>query len=115
MKPLARQKCLPCEGGVEPLTRADVKRYLRDLKGWIPVNGYKAIRNEFLMKDFAAAVDLVRRIAAVAEKDNHHPDMHLTRYRHLAIELYTHAIGGLSINDFILAAKIDRLPKRLKK
>ena len=66
------------------------------------------------MKDFMAVVGLVVRIARIAERENHHPDLHLTGYRRLKIELSTHSIGGLSENDFILASKIDRLPKRLK-
>jgi len=66
------------------------------------------------MKDFLAAVDFLRRVADLAESEGHHPDLHLERYRHVSVELWTHAIGGLSENDFILAAKIDRLPKALK-
>jgi len=65
--------------------------------------------------NFSAAFDFMNRIAEVAEADDHHPDLHLTGYRKLRIELATHAIGGLSENDFILAAKIDQLPKVLKK
>ena len=65
------------------------------------------------MKNFAAAVEFITDITDIAEAENHHPDLHLTGYRNLAIELWTHAIGGLSENDFILAAKIDALPKSL--
>ena len=67
------------------------------------------------MKDFKAAVAFVNSIASVAEAEGHHPDLHLTGYRKLRVDLATHAVGGLTENDFILAAKIDRLPKELKK
>ena len=73
-----------------------------------------ALRQEFLMKDFLAAVRFMQAIAQVAETEDHHPDIHLTGYRRLSIELSTHSIGGLSENDFILAAKIDALPRELK-
>jgi 4a-hydroxytetrahydrobiopterin dehydratase len=66
------------------------------------------------MKDFASAVELITHVKDLAEAEGHHPDLHLTRYRKLVIELSTHAIKGLSENDFILAAKVDRLPKSLK-
>ena len=67
------------------------------------------------MKDFLSAVQFIQDIAQVAEADDHHPDLHLTGYRKLRVELSTHAIGGLSENDFILAAKIEQLPKELKR
>ena len=63
------------------------------------------------MKDFVSAVDFIGRIKKVAERDGHHPDLHLVRYRRMSVVLYTHAIGGLSENDFILAAKIERVAK----
>jgi len=112
---LARKKRVPCEGGVPLLTRAQAKELLRALPGWTLASNGKSIRKEWLMKDFVAAVRLIDRIKDVAEADGHHPDLHLTGYRRLAVELFTHAIGGLSENDFILAAKIEKLPKALKK
>ncbi len=66
------------------------------------------------MKDFLAAVKCIQAIAKVAEAEDHHPDLHVTGYRKLRIELSTHAINGLSENDFILAAKIENIPKKLK-
>ena len=66
------------------------------------------------MKNFLTAVHFIDAVAQIAETENHHPDLHLTAYRKLRIELSTHAIDGLSENDFILAAKIDKLPKELK-
>ena len=111
---LLRRRCKPCEGGVPSVGREQAQGYLKGLKGWKLAGDGKSIRADYLMKDFAAAIDLVGRIAAVAEAEDHHPDLHLTGYRKLAIELFTHAIGGLSENDFILAAKIEGLRKELK-
>ena len=105
---LAQRKCKPCEGGVEPLPLGAAQTLLQDVKGWELADG-KAIRKTVKCKDFLDAVALIQKIAPVAEAEDHHPDLHLTGYRKLTIELSTHAIGGLSENDFILAAKIDQL------
>jgi 4a-hydroxytetrahydrobiopterin dehydratase len=113
-KDLAKKKCVPCEGGVPALTKDQAEEYLVDLPNWILGEDGKSIRTEYLMKNFLAAVDLIQKLAEVAEAEGHHPDIHLTGYRKLAVVLSTHAIGGLSENDFILAAKIEQLPKNLK-
>ena len=105
---LAQRKCKPCEGGVDPLPVSAAQALLRDVKGWELVDG-KAIRKTVTCHDFLDAVTLIQKIAPIAEAEAHHPDLHLTGYRKLTIELSTHAIGGLSENDFILAAKIDAL------
>ena len=107
-QPLASRKCRPCEGGVEPLPLSAAKTLLADVKGWELVEG-KAIRKTVKCKDFLDAVALIQRLAPIAEAEDHHPDLHLTGYRRLTVELSTHAIGGLSENDFILAAKLDQL------
>ena len=106
--PLVQRKCKPCEGGTEPLPSNAAQLLLKDLSGWELVEG-KALRKTVKCKDFLDAVSLIQRIAPIAEADDHHPDLHLTSYRKLTIELSTHSIGGLSENDFILAAKIDQL------
>ena len=95
--------------------REEAVRNLKSLPGWELSPVARSIRVQYVMKNFMAAVDLIGKIARVAEAENHHPDMSLTGYRKLAVELSTHAIGGLSENDFILAAKIEELPKELKK
>ena len=111
---LRNKKCVPCEGGVAPLSKEKSVECLSGLKGWQLSSDTKSIHCDYLMKNFMSAVELIQAIASVAEKEDHHPDIHLTGYRKLRIELSTHAIGGLSENDFILAAKIDHLPKKLK-
>jgi 4a-hydroxytetrahydrobiopterin dehydratase len=112
---LAGKHCVPCEGGVPPLDAAKVREYLAQLPGWGLGADGKRIRRSWRVKDFAAALDFFNRIGAVADAEDHHPDLHLTNYRDVVVELWTHAIGGLSENDVILAAKIDQLPVELKK
>lgn len=73
-----------------------------------------SLRADYVLRDFASAVELIARVAALAEQADHHPDLHLTSYRKLAIELSTHSAGGLTKKDFALAAKIEALPKALK-
>ena len=109
--PLTQRKCKPCEGGAQPLPPSAAHTLLQDVKGWELVDG-KLIRKTVKCADFMDAVGLLQRIAPIAEAEDHHPDLHLTGYRKLTIELSTHAIGGLSENDFIVAAKIDELLPR---
>ncbi len=111
---LTKKKCLPCEGGVPAYSLDEAKQQLAKLQGWQLTHEGKRIRKNWTAKNFMAAIDFFNRVAQVAEEDNHHPDLHLESYRKVYIELWTHAIGGLSENDFILAAKIDQLPIQLK-
>jgi 4a-hydroxytetrahydrobiopterin dehydratase len=111
---LTRKRCLPCEGGVPPLTPNEANDLVEKVEGWSITPDGKLIRREWTARNFKAAVDFINKVAALAEDDGHHPDLHLVGYRNIAIELTTHAIGGLSENDFILAAKINQLPIELK-
>lgn len=111
---LADRKCVPCEGGMCPLLRFNAEEYLKTLTQWQLAPDAKSIYSDYQLQDFVSAVEFVDLVAKVAENEGHHPDFHLTDYRKLRIVLTTHAIGGLSDNDFILAAKIDRIPKKLK-
>jgi 4a-hydroxytetrahydrobiopterin dehydratase len=106
---LAGRHCQACEGGVPPLTSTQVHDYLEVLPGWHLTQDGRRIRREWSAKDFLTALDFFGRIAAIAEAEDHHPDLHLTDYRNVAVELWTHALGALSENDFILAARIDAL------
>ena len=87
-----------------------VRRYLAALPEWKLTADGKRIRREWRVKDFASGLDFLNRVGRVAEEEGHHPDLHLVGYRNVAIEIWTHAINGLSENDFILAAKIAKLP-----
>ena len=112
--PLAKKKCRPCEGGVPRLSGKSLLKLVRELGPWRISSNARSIECDWMMKDFVSAVNFINKVAKLAEKEDHHPDIHLTGYRKIKLKLSTHAIGGLSENDFILAAKIDRLPKRLK-
>jgi len=111
---LVHKKCLPCEGGVPKYSSDEARTQLQRLPGWRLVVGEQRIRREWVVKNFMAGMRFFNRVAELAEADGHHPDIHLEGYRNVSIELWTHAIGGLSENDFILAAKIDQLPIELK-
>jgi 4a-hydroxytetrahydrobiopterin dehydratase len=111
---LSQKHCVPCEGGVPALTPQEVRDCLRALPGWKLTEDGQRIRREWRVKNFMVGVDFFNRVAEVAETEGHHPDLHLVGYRNAAIEIWTHAIGGLSENDFILAARIDQLPVELK-
>ena len=111
---LLKKKCLPCEGGVSKLSKEEVDGFLKELSQWKLAGDNNAIYSDYLMKNFMAAIHFINEIAKVAEEERHHPDIHLSGYRKLKVEISTHAIGGLSENDFILAAKIDKLPRELK-
>ena len=111
---LVKKHCVPCEGGVPVVPPDEVARLLTDLPGWKLAENGKRIRREWTVKNFLAGIDFFNRVGTLAEEEQHHPDLHLEGYRQVAIELWTHAIGGLSENDFILAAKIDRLPVETK-
>jgi len=112
---LKTQSCVPCKKGQPPLSASEAKALLQQLNGWQLTRNRKGITKTLNMKDFSAAIAFFQRVADVANAEDHHPDLHLTGYRNVAIELTTHAIKGLSENDFILAAKIDELPVELKK
>jgi 4a-hydroxytetrahydrobiopterin dehydratase len=107
---LKLKKCVPCEGGVPKLTPQESKAFLRSVPGWSLTADGQRIRREWKAKNFMAAIDFFQRVAELAEDEGHHPDLHLEGYRNVAVEIWTHAIGGLSENDFILAAKIDQIP-----
>jgi 4a-hydroxytetrahydrobiopterin dehydratase len=111
---LVRKRCSPCEGGVPALSRRKAEEQLAHVAGWSLVEDGRRIRREWTVRNFMAAIEYFTKVAALAEAEGHHPDLHLTGYRQVAIELWTHAIGGLSENDFILAAKINQVPIQLK-
>ncbi|PIR68629.1 4a-hydroxytetrahydrobiopterin dehydratase [Candidatus Nomurabacteria bacterium CG10_big_fil_rev_8_21_14_0_10_35_16] len=106
MNDLLKKKCVPCEGGMEPLKQEEVFGLMEQIDGWNVDGDFKVIFKEFKFKDFIGATNFVNQIAEIAEEEGHHPDIHIF-YNKVVLELTTHAIKGLSENDFILAAKID--------
>jgi 4a-hydroxytetrahydrobiopterin dehydratase len=99
---------------MQRLSQTQIQTQLKTCPTWHLSSHKKSIHQTLRMKDFLAAVDLIQRITPVAQRLDHHPDLHLTGYRNLKIELSTHSLGGLSKKDFLLAAKIEKLPKKLK-
>lgn len=104
MSGLTEKRCLPCEGLTAPLERPEAEKLLAQVAGWSLTE--KRISKEFKFKNFVQAMKFVDKVADIAEAEGHHPDIHI-HYNLVRFELWTHAIGGLSENDFILAAKID--------
>ena len=103
---LKDKKCVPCEGGTPPLGMEQVKEYLASLKGWRLEDN--KIKKMFRFVNFRQTLDFVNKVGEIAEKEGHHPDLHVS-YGYCEVILQTHAINGLSENDFILAAKIDEI------
>src|SRR5258708_34367647 len=106
---LVNKHCKPCEGGVKPLTPDEYSAYVRtQLHGWT-VQDEKVLNKEYTFKNFKGALNFVNKVGEIAEIEGHHPDINLHEWNKVTLSLTTHAIGGLSENDFILAAKVDPL------
>lgn len=111
MSELAKKKCIPCEGNVEPLTPAEAAKLLKEIdEDWALIDEAHLLAKSFHFPNFKKTIAFVNQVAEVAEEEGHHPDMTVS-YGDVTIELMTHAIGGLSENDFILAAKIDEIAR----
>lgn len=103
---LSQKKCVPCEGGVPPLSPERIEDLLTVVEGWETRDG--KLTKSFRFADFRAAMAFLNRVALVAEAEGHHPDF-CVHYNRVDLTVWTHAIGGISENDFVLAAKIDSL------
>ena len=109
MTNLAERRCVPCEGGVAPLSRAAAEEVLQRLdENWQLAVDAKSIQREFRFRDFLRTMSFVNALAHIANIEDHHPDLELG-YDYCRVRFTTHAIHGLSENDFICAAKIDEL------
>ena len=106
---LSTKTCKPCEGTEKPLGKIEVTNFFNSLEGLVLTNEETLLYREYKMKNFMEAIDFINMIAKIAEEQGHHPDLHLINYKFLKIELSTHTIGGLSQNDFIMAAKINEI------
>ena len=111
---LTKKHCTPSKTGAKALTVSQAKKYLAVVPAWKLAADGKRIRRKWVVKDFLVALDFFHRVGKIAQAEDHHPDLHLRGFRNMTIELSTHDLGGLSENDFILAAKIDQLPIELK-
>lgn len=110
MSELLTKRCLPCEGGVPALSQADVLEFLKKLDGWELNTDSKEITKNFHFKDYYRTIAFVNAVAWVAHCEGHHPDLEV-HYNQCKIRYSTHAVGGLTENDFICAAKVDALFK----
>ena len=105
----SKKKCLPCEGIGRAMTQQEISEQLKSFPQWALAKNAKSIERSYVLKNFVQAVEWVNRIKDIAETQGHHPDLHLTGYKNLKVVLYTHALGGVTENDLIVAAKIDQL------
>lgn len=105
-------RCVACEGGVPPLTPHEVKEFMKQIKNWQVSEDGKTIYQLFSFKNFYKTMAFVNAVAWIANIENHHPDMEVG-YNYCVIKYTTHAINGLSKNDFICAAKVDGLEASL--
>jgi 4a-hydroxytetrahydrobiopterin dehydratase len=110
MTELAAKTCTPCRGGVPPLGREEAEAYLEQADGWQLLDDGKRIERTFRFKNFREALSFVDRTGALAEAEGHHPDITFG-WGYATVSLHTHKIKGLHENDFIMAAKINRLPE----
>ncbi|HXH04379.1 MAG TPA: 4a-hydroxytetrahydrobiopterin dehydratase [Candidatus Competibacteraceae bacterium] len=105
---LDQQSCVPCRGGVPPLSETEARALLAQTPEWILTHDATRIERRFTFKNFASALDFVNRVGDIAEREGHHPDLRFG-WGYAVVEFYTHKIKGLHQNDFIMAAKVDRL------
>lgn len=110
MTDLTRTSCVPCRGGVPTLTAEEIASLMPQVRGWnvAEVEGVKRLKREFTFTDFASAIAFAVQVGMLAEKEQHHPDLHVA-WGKVGVEIWTHKIKGLHQNDFVLAAKIDAL------
>jgi 4a-hydroxytetrahydrobiopterin dehydratase len=107
---LSEKRCVPCEGGTPPLEEFKVKDLMKEVPLWSLKNG--RLFRQFKFRNFLEAMKFVNTVAKLAEEESHHPDI-LIHYNRVDLDLWTHAVKGLSENDFILAAKIDRFSDKI--
>lgn len=103
---LNQESCAPCKGGVDPLSIDESREFLKQTEGWSLIDGSTKLRREFKFKNFIEAQNFVNKVGKLAEEEQHHPDIKFG-WGYAEIQIYTHKIGGLHENDFILAAKIN--------
>lgn len=108
MTELKTKRCLPCEGGTKPLASEQINQLISEVDGWIVNKEKNLIQKRFEFKNFYKTMSFVNAIAWIANQENHHPDLQVS-YNYCVVNFTTHAINGLSENDFICAAKVNSL------
>lgn len=111
MSDLTKKHCIPCESGDPPLPNSQEDKLKVQVPDWSLLRDNEhRLRRQFKFKTFMDAISFVQKVASIAEKEGHHPDIYIF-YNKVQLDLFTHAVGGLSENDFIMASKIDDLSK----
>ena len=105
-----KKECLPCEGISSKLSPSEVNKNFKELKRWKLTRNYR-LTKKYTFKDFKSALAFVNKVGEIADRENHHPDIELG-WGKVQLMIYTHALAGLSMNDFILASKIDKISKK---
>ncbi len=108
MSELTKKHCVPCEGGIAKMDRKAAETMLSQVEGWSLNDGATEIRRDYTFKNYYQTIAFVNALAWIAHREDHHPDIEVG-YKHCLVRFSTHAIGGLSTNDFICAAKINDL------
>ncbi len=106
MSELAEKQCVPCRGGIPPLTSEEIKPLVEQISNWEVIEDHH-IQKTFKSENFRSALDFVNQVGEIAEEQGHHPDLYLA-WGKVEVKIWTHKINGLNESDFILAAKIDR-------
>lgn len=107
MDDLTKKHCIPCEEGGDPISPEKEEELMRKVPDWILIrDGEHKIRRQFKFKTFMDAIEFVNKVAKIAETEGHHPDIYIF-YNKVQLDLFTHAVGGLHENDFVMAAKIN--------
>lgn len=105
---LASKTCFACEGGTPPMPHSEIGKYQKQINSEWEVIKDHSIKRKFRFEDFKQAMSFVNKVANIADQEGHHPDIYIF-YNVVELELFTHAVKGLSENDFIMAAKIDQI------
>ena len=106
---LAEKQCIPCQGGIPPLTKEEIQPFFNQLENnWDVINAHHLEKN-FEFNNFVHALDFVNKVGSLAEEVGHHPNLYIHSYKYVKVEVWTHKIDGLAESDFVLAAKIERL------
>ena len=110
MSELQNKTCVPCHGGEPPLTEEHIDSYLKEVPEWevVEVKGVQRLRRRFRFPDFGSALAFTTEVGRIAEEEDHHPRI-VTQWGSVSVDWWTHAIGGLHENDFVMAAKTDQL------
>ena len=108
---LISRHCKPCEGAIATLSALETNEFIKEVPNWTIENNSR-LKKILIFKNFREALDFVNKVGEIAETEGHHPNIAIFDYKKVRIELYTHAIGGLSENDFILASRIDEVSRK---